>query len=121
MPQTTQHRPCAIPVLHRRRRDLDLQNQSQRIHQQMPLPPDHVLAGIVTTHTTLFGGLDAWAVDNSGGRGGTPTGLQASPDTQEAQQLFPKTGANPVLEVSIHGAPMGKVARQLSPSAPGAE
>ena len=61
---------------------LQLQPAAVGVHQSVPLSPLDLLAGVVSTRATGFGGLDALGVDHTGSRAGLAAGTSPSSITR---------------------------------------
>src|SRR5262245_48400629 len=75
--QLSQHHGGRRPIIGRGRRDGHSQEQTQRIHDDMPFSPGDLLAPVVAPFATDFGPLDGLAVDAADAGGGLAAGLAA--------------------------------------------
>jgi hypothetical protein len=64
--ETPEHESSAIAVLHVGRMHDHLEQQAERIDQDVPLASIHLLAAVIAMGAALFGRLDRVAVDDGG-------------------------------------------------------
>ena len=93
------------------------QQQTQRIHHDMPLSPVRLLVHVHPTGLAAFGGLDALAVEHRRTRRRVAPLPGAGQPDQGRIELRPQPGTGPAPVVAIAGLPGRKVARQHAPLA----
>lgn len=64
-----QDQPGSVPVLDGGRMDHDVENQTQRIHQEVSLASQCLLACIVAAHSSVVRYFNALRIDNRSGGG----------------------------------------------------
>src|SRR5687768_9269500 len=107
-------------VVHACRRDQHRQQQTQRIHNQMPLSTFDFLAGIVAAFfAALLGGFYRLAVDGRDAWMKVASRLFAHVGTQTSEDLIPDAMLGPVGEVVVDGFPWRKLMRDHAPLATG--
>ena len=94
------------------------QDQSQGVHQQVPLAALDALGGIIPHLAAVTGGFDALTVQN---RGRWPAAFAVGAAHQDAQGVMdhgPLMVGNPLAEDMINRFPMGKIGGQITPGTP---
>ena len=94
------------------------QDQSQGVHQQVPLAALDALGGIIPHLAAVTGGFDALTVQN---RGRWPAALAVGAAHQDAQGVMdndPAMIGNPLPEDMINRFPMRKIGGQITPGTP---
>ena len=100
---------------------IDLQQQPQGVHGDMPLAAVH-LFGVIPAAAGPghgVGGADGLGVDDRGGRDGAAPGGGPDPGAQPIVQPGQGAVVPPGREVAVDGAPGREIGRQVPPGAPG--
>ena len=101
----------AVAVLHIGGMDDDVQEQAERVDQDVPLAAGDLLGAVVAAVVGRLGGLDRLAVDAAGAGRRLPTRLAADLLAQGVVDGLPGPVGGPSDEVVINGPPGGKVMR----------
>src|SRR6185437_3632349 len=99
----------AVTVLNAGRMDHGGHDQAQRVDHDVPLAAVDLLERVLAVRPTLFGRLDALAVDDPHAGALLAAGAATDPLAQDVVDPRPGAVVAPLVEVVVTGAPGGEV------------
>src|SRR6266404_8468785 len=115
--QSLDQRFGGVSILHGGAGNHQAQDQTQRVHRQMALAALDLLARVIAAFSRLIRCFDRLAVHNGRRRRDVAPFGFPEPISQRVVNENPRPILAPLSVIAIDGLPIGKIARQKSPSA----